>query len=283
MALDRTWYNTLIDDDGSNTVGTPWDKADVDALMDAIDVALAAVAGGAGPFPESAITGLVADLALKAPLASPALTGTPTAPTAAGGTNTTQVSTTAFVAAAIAALVASSPSTLDTLNELALALGSDPNFATTMATALGLKAPLASPALTGTPTAPTAAAGTSTTQIATTAFVQNAANVPRVTSVASSATPAPNADTTDLYDLTALAAAAAFANPTGTPVNGQKLIIRIKDNATARALTWGSAYVAGGVALPSTTVLSKILTLGFLYNTANALNKWQCVAASQEA
>lgn len=105
----------------------------------------------------------------------------------------------------------------------------------------------------------------------------------RVTSTTSSATPTPNADTTDAYSLTAQAAAAAFGNPTGTPVNFQKLIIRIKDNGTARALTWGSAYVAGGVALPTTTVISKILTIGFLYNTDNALNKWQCVATAQEA
>lgn len=107
--------------------------------------------------------------------------------------------------------------------------------------------------------------------------------VPRVTSVASSATPTPDADTTDLYDLTALAAAAAFATPTGTPVNGQPLTIRIKDNGTARGLTYSAAYVAGGVALPATTVLSKILTLSWLYNTANALNKWMLIASAQEA
>lgn len=106
---------------------------------------------------------------------------------------------------------------------------------------------------------------------------------PRVTGTTSSATPTPNADVTDLYSLTAQAAAAAFANPTGTPVNGQALTIRIKDNGTARGLTWGTAYVAGGVALPTTTVLSKILTLDFLYNTDNALNKWQLVRAAQEA
>jgi hypothetical protein len=111
-------------------------------------------------------------LALKAPLASPALTGTPTAPTAAAATNNTQIATTAFVKAAISALVNSSPAALDTLNELATALGNDPNFATTMTNALALKAPLASPALTGTPTAPTATAATNTTQIATTAFVK---------------------------------------------------------------------------------------------------------------
>jgi hypothetical protein len=105
---------------------------------------------------------------------------------------------------------------------------------------------------------------------------------PRVDGTASSATPTPNADTTDLYSLTAQAAAAAFGNPTGTPVNGQALTIRIKDNGTARALTWGTAYVAGGVALPTTTVISKILTLGFIYNTDNALNKWQLISSAQE-
>jgi len=115
-----------------------------------------------------------AALALKAALASPAFTGTPTAPTAAGGTNTTQIATTAFVQAAIAALVSGAPGALDTLNELAAALGNDANFAATVTNALALKAPLASPAFTGTPTAPTAAGGTNNTQIATTAFVQAA-------------------------------------------------------------------------------------------------------------
>jgi len=77
--------------------------------------------------------------ALKAALASPAFTGTPTAPTAAAGTNTTQVATTAFVGTAVSALVASAPAALDTLNELAAALGSDANFSTTMTNALALK------------------------------------------------------------------------------------------------------------------------------------------------
>jgi hypothetical protein len=111
-------------------------------------------------------------IAVKAPLASPALTGTPTAPTAAAAANTTQIATTAFVKTAIAALVASSPAALDTLNELAAALGNDPNFATTMTNALAGKAPLASPALTGNPTAPTQAAGDNSTRLATTAFVR---------------------------------------------------------------------------------------------------------------
>ena len=110
----------------------------------------------------------------KAPLASPTLTGTPTAPTATAATNTTQIATTEFVRTEIANLIASSPTTLDTLDELAAALGDDPNFATTVTNSLATKAPLANPALTGTPTAPTAAVGTNTTQIATTAFVMSA-------------------------------------------------------------------------------------------------------------
>ena len=85
-----------------------------------------------------------------APLASPTFTGTPAAPTATGGTNTTQVATTAFVRAEVAALVASAPTSLDTLNELATALGNDASFSTTMTNALGAKAPLASPTFTGT-------------------------------------------------------------------------------------------------------------------------------------
>lgn len=110
-------------------------------------------------------------MALKAPLNSPVFTGTPTVPTAIQGDSSTKIANTAYVMAALAALVDSSPAALDTLNELAAALGDDPNFATTMSNALGLKAPLASPALTGTPTAPTASAEANNTQIATTAFV----------------------------------------------------------------------------------------------------------------
>jgi microcystin-dependent protein len=113
---------------------------------------------------------LSAELATLAPLFSAPLTGTPTAPTAAPGTSTTQLANTAFVAGAIAGLVNSSPAALNTLNELAAALGDDANFAADITALIALKAPLASPSLTGTPTAPTAAPGTSTTQIATTAF-----------------------------------------------------------------------------------------------------------------
>ncbi|MBC9595885.1 tail fiber protein [Escherichia coli] len=117
----------------------------------------------------------VKDLAdTKAPIESPSLTGTPSAPTAAQGTNSTQIANTAFVKAAITALINGAPGTLDTLKEIAAAINNDPNFSTTINNALALKAPLASPALTGVPTAPTAAQGTNNTQIATTAYVRAA-------------------------------------------------------------------------------------------------------------
>ena len=90
------------------------------------------------------ITGLQTALDAKAPLASPALTGSPTAPTATAGTNTTQIATTAFVAAAIGALIDAAPGAMDTLNELAAALGDDPNFATTVTNALAGKLSAAS-------------------------------------------------------------------------------------------------------------------------------------------
>jgi hypothetical protein len=137
--------------------------------------------------------------------ASPTFTGTPTAPTATAGTNTTQLATTQYVRTEVANLVNSAPGALDTLDELAAALGDDASFASTVTTSIGLKAPLesptftgtvtgitktmvglgnvlnetkatafTSPAFTGTPTAPTAAGGTNTTQIATTAYVQTA-------------------------------------------------------------------------------------------------------------
>lgn len=109
-----------------------------------------------------------------APKDSPTLTGTPKAPTAAAGNNSAQLANTAFVQTAILALIGGAPATLDTLKEIAAAINNDPNFSTTINNALALKAPLASPALTGAPTAPTATQSTNNTQIATTAFVKAA-------------------------------------------------------------------------------------------------------------
>lgn len=103
----------------------------------------------------------------------------------------------------------------------------------------------------------------------------------RVTSTTSSSTPTPNCDNEEIYILTALAVGATFGAVSGTPTNGQRLLIRIKDNGTARTLGWNSAYRAMGVALPTTTVISKTMYIGFIYNSTDS--KWDCVSVAQEA
>ena len=139
-----TFTGTVTLPTGTVTSGMILDGTIVDADISAT----AAIA-------QSKISGLSTSLGLKADLASPALTGTPTAPTAAAGTNTTQVATTAFVGTAVADLVASAPSALNTLNELATALGNDASFSTTVTNAIAAKSNTASPTFTGTVTIPT--------------------------------------------------------------------------------------------------------------------------------
>lgn len=106
--------------------------------------------------------------------ASVALTGSPTTTTPTAGDNSTRIANTAFVKTAIDNVIASAPGALNTLDELAAALGDDANYAATITAALALKAPLASPALTGNPTAPNQAAGTNNTRIANTAYADAA-------------------------------------------------------------------------------------------------------------
>ena len=103
---------------------------------------------------------------------------------------------------------------------------------------------------------------------------------PRISSASSSATPTPNADTTDEFILTAQSEAAAFAAPTGTPVQGQAMILRIKDDGTARALTWDAIYRAVGVSLPTTTVIDKLLYIAMIYNST--ATRWDVLAVRQE-
>lgn len=105
----------------------------------------------------------------------------------------------------------------------------------------------------------------------------------RTQSVVSAATVTPNADTNDRVIITALAVACQLLNPTPTTMrfDGQRIIVRIKDNGTARALTYDTQYRAMGTALPATTVISKTLYLTFVFNAADT--KWDLVKADQEA
>lgn len=109
--------------------------------------------------------------------------------------------------------------------------------------------------------------------------------IPNVQSVSSAATITPNANTDTQVSVTALATAATIASPSGTPSDGQSLVIRIEDNGTGRALTWttgsSGSYRPVGITLPTTTVATKVLYVGFKYNSTDL--RWDAIALSQEA
>lgn len=118
------------------------------------------------------------------------------------------------------------------------------------------------------------------TERAATRTLTNARITRRVVAVTQSATPTSNSDNADVFSMTALAQAVTnmSTNQTGTPVDGDLLMWRITDNGTARALTWGTLYEASTVALPTTTVISTMLMVGFAWNTATS--KWRCIAVA---
>ncbi len=122
----------------------------------------------------------------------------------------------------------------------------------------------------GSPTFPSSVVLTTSTQSLT-----NKRITARVGTTASGTTITPHADNHDTYTVTALAANATFAAPAGTPTDMQPLLIRIKDNGTARTLTWNAIYRAGDIALPTTTVISKTMYAQFVYNLADT--KWDFV------
>jgi hypothetical protein len=154
---------------------TAWLKAQVEALDLSLDGHLGVGGEAQHPLVTDSVAGfmspaMLATLTSRAPLASPTFTGTPTVPTAAAGTNTTQAASTAFVQAHGAAALALANPLMDGTAAVGTAtrLAREDHVHPTDST----RAPLASPALTGTPTAPTAATGTNTEQLATTAFVR---------------------------------------------------------------------------------------------------------------
>lgn len=116
---------------------------------------------------------------------------------------------------------------------------------------------------------------------ATTDTLSNKRMTRRVVATTQSATPTINTDNTDVSHITGLAQAitSMTTNLSGTPVNGDSLIISITDNGTARAITWGASFESSGNAtLPTITVLSVRLDVGFLWNTVTS--KWRCVAVA---
>lgn len=122
-----------------------------------------------------------------------------------------------------------------------------------------------------------------TTKNAATATLTNKRITKRVTTIASSATPTINTDNCDAVTITALATAITSMSSglSGTPSNFDSLIIRIKDDGTARAIAWGTSFASRGATLPTTTTLGKVTTVGFFYNSVTST--WDCVAAVTEA
>jgi hypothetical protein len=121
---------------------------------------------------------------------------------------------------------------------------------------------------------PTIDVGTDIVQLSSTQTLTNKEVVNRVTSTASSSTPTPNESTDDVYIVTALAVNATFGNP-GTGLNGQTLLIRVKDNGTSRTLAWNAAYrFSTEIPAPAATVAGSTMYLAFLFNAED--NKWDC-------
>ena len=121
--------------------------------------------------------------------------------------------------------------------------------------------------------------GTTDTQTLT-----NKRVTPRIGTTTSASTITPTGDASDQYNVTALATGATFAVPSGTPTDGQKLSIRIKDNGTAQTLTWtttSGGYRIIGTTLPTTTTASKTIYVGCVYNAADTF--WDVVAVATQA
>lgn len=115
-----------------------------------------------------------------------------------------------------------------------------------------------------------------------TSTLSNKRITPRVTTITSSATPTINTNTCDAVTITALATAitSMTTNLTGTPANFDQLLFRIKDDGSARAITWGASFIARGGILPATTVASKIWHVLFVWNSV--ASTWDCISSTLE-
>jgi len=103
---------------------------------------------------------------------------------------------------------------------------------------------------------------------------------PRVSTTTSTSTLTPDISSADQYNLTAQAVGLTVAAPTGTPLDGNKLIIRILDNGTSQTISWNATYTVIGTSLPTATTINKMLYVGCIYNLTNT--RWDVVAVTTQ-
>ena len=130
-------------------------------------------------------------------------------------------------------------------------------------------------------TGATTLAGASIATYSGTETLTNKRIDPRVTSAASASTLTPDISVSDVYAYTALAAGLTINAPTGTPLDGDKLIFRLLDNGTSRSLTWNGTYTVIGVTLPTATTINKTTYVGCIYNANNT--RWDVIAVTTQA
>jgi hypothetical protein len=104
---------------------------------------------------------------------------------------------------------------------------------------------------------------------------------PRVSTTTSTSTLTPDISSADQYNLTAQAVGLTVAAPTGTPLDGNKLIIRILDNGTSQTISWNATYTVIGTILPTATTINKMVYVGCIYNATNT--RWDVVAVTTQA
>lgn len=170
-----------------------------------------------------------------------------------------------------------------TINGSSVSLGGSTTVTATATNALTIGTGLSGTSYDGS-SAVTVAIDSTVATLSGTQTLTNKRVTPRVVSITDAATITPTGDSADQYVVTALAQTATIAAPSGTPTDGQKLVIRIEDNGTGRALTWttsSGAYRAVGVTLPTTTVASKVVYIGCIYNSQDTF--WDVIAVAQMA
>jgi hypothetical protein len=171
-----------------------------------------------------------------------------------------------------------------TIGAITPAAGSFTNLSVTGTTSFDGSQGTAGQALTSAGTGATPTWSDVVTPTGTQTLTNKRVNPRAVAAGSTSGTLTPNGDTTDVFNAFGLTGAITVDTPSGTPVDGQKLMLRFEDNGTGRGITWtgtSGAYRAVGVTLPTTTVASKVTYVGCVYNSNDIF--WDVIAVATQA